>query len=113
MTDTPRQAGTILFYVEPPEDQQRAQRFEIVQGMLQADNGWIYAWKLGHSYRDFTTMDKLQPGCRVSFEITPGQPYLATGLSFRNAARRETPSSADAVDPSEVSNTGTPTPREK
>lgn len=86
--DAPRQAGTILFYVEPPEDQQRAQRFEIIQGLLRADSGWIYAWKLGHSYRDFTTMDKLQPGCRVSFDVLAHQPYLATGLSFRNAEFR-------------------------
>lgn len=86
--DAPRQTGTVLFYVEPPEDQQRAQRFEIIQGLLRADSGWIYAWKLGHSCRDFTTMDKLQPGCRVSFDVLRDQPYLATGLSFRNAEFR-------------------------
>ena len=80
-----RQAGIVLFYVQALDDQQQARRFDIIQGILRADNGWIYAWKLGHSYRDFTTMDKLQPGCRVSFEVMPDQPYLATGLSCHYA----------------------------
>jgi hypothetical protein len=82
-TDGKRQRGTILFYVEAPDDQQRARRFDIVQGVLQADNGWIYAWRVGHSYRDGTTPDKLQPGCRVSFEVLADQPWFATGLSSR------------------------------
>lgn len=79
----PRYTGTILFSVEPPEDQQRAHRFDIVQGVLQADTGWIYPWCLGDVFRDGTTPDKLQPGCRVTFEVTTGAPPFAFGLSWR------------------------------
>jgi hypothetical protein len=83
MTEPIRQEGTILFSVIAPDDQQRARRFDIVEGVLRADNGWIYAWRLGHTYRDFTTFDKLQPGCRVSFEEDPKEPLFATRVSWR------------------------------
>jgi hypothetical protein len=82
MTET-RQNGTILFYVEAPDDQQRARRFDIVEGMLQADNGWVYAWRLGHTYRDGTTPATLQPGCRVSFKVDPKEPWFATAVSWK------------------------------
>lgn len=85
--DDKRHVGTILFYTESPDDQQRAHRFEIVQGVLRDEgNGWVYAWKLGRSYRDFTTPDKLQAGCRVTFEIDPKEPWCATGLSYRGVS---------------------------
>lgn len=93
MSDAIRQNGTILFSIEAPEDQSRwfyEQRKGIdawrtlspLQGVLRADNGWIYGWREGHSYRDFTTPDKLQPGCRVAFEVSAHDPALATGLSW-------------------------------
>lgn len=79
-----RQNGTILFSIQAPDDQQRAMKFEILQGMLCADEtGWIYGWKLGHSYRDCTTPDKLESGCRVSFEVDGKAPFLATVISWR------------------------------
>jgi hypothetical protein len=81
--DVSRQTGTVLYYVTAPDDQQRVRRFDIVQGIVQADDGWIYAWRFGHVYRDFTTADKLQPGCRVSFEVDPQDPVFATGLSWK------------------------------
>jgi hypothetical protein len=83
MPDDMRQMGTILFYVDAPDDQQRVRRFDIVQGVLRADSGWIYAWLFGHVYRDFTTPEKLQPGCRVSFSVLPDRPYLATEISYK------------------------------
>lgn len=83
----PRYSGTILFYVEPPDDQQRALKFDIVQGVLQADTGWIYAWCLGDTFRDGTTPDKLQPGCRVTFEVTIDRPPFAFGLSYHGVER--------------------------
>lgn len=83
MSTQPRHVGTVLFYVRAPDDQQHAHRFDVVQGILRADNGWIYAWRIGSVYRDMTTPEKLQPGCRVSFEIDANTSYLATGLSFK------------------------------
>lgn len=88
MTEQAREAGTVLFYIDAPDDQQRARRFEIIQGVLRADSGWIYAWRLGSVYRDFTTPEKLQPGCRVSFEVDPKDPSMATRLSWKGAEPR-------------------------
>ena len=89
-----RQNGTIAFYCEAPDDQQRVQRGDTIQGILQSDAGWYYIWKVGDVYRDCTTPEKLQRGCRVSFDAARFS-FFATNISYHlvdvDSLREKTP----------------------
>jgi len=87
---TERQNGTVLFYCPLGDDQYAKLRqvapdahHNYVDGILRGDDGFVYAWKCRHTFRDGTTPDKLEAGCRVSFEVNPIAPTFATAISWR------------------------------
>ena len=84
MSDELRVNATVLAYVSPQitEAQAKAERWLIVGGILRLDDGRIYGWRYGHVYRDFTTPDKLAPGCRVSCQVDSADPGFATRVSW-------------------------------
>lgn len=64
----PRISGTVLAnYTHLLADGQKMGG--AIAGIIDGDDAWLYYWKVGSQYRNGTTPDKLQPGCRISFEI--------------------------------------------
>lgn len=82
-----RHDGVVLAYVseDQSEAQFRALKYNSVAGLLLSDDdGFIYAWRIGSVYRDGTTPDKLQAGCRLTFEVDARDPGFVTALSFKD-----------------------------
>lgn len=84
MSENQRQNGTVLFRAELSDEQYKSLRahsrdahYSFVEGILRGDDGFVYAWKAGRTYRDRT-----QAGCRVSFEVSD-DPCFATGISWK------------------------------